>query len=130
MAAPPEVDFALVMERMRRLRARISHHDSARRFSALGVDVFLGDARLTGPHSLEVAGQRVEFARCVIATGSRPAEPRIPGLAELGFFTSETIFSLTELPPRLVVLGAGPIGCELAQEFRRLSSEVQFVSHC
>jgi pyruvate/2-oxoglutarate dehydrogenase complex dihydrolipoamide dehydrogenase (E3) component len=127
-AEPPTVDFAAVMERMRSLRARISEHDSARRFASLGVDVFLGDARFSGPSSLEVAGQRLEFRRAVIATGGRPAEPEIPGLAEAGYLTNETIFSLTELPRRLVVVGAGPIGCELAQAFRRFGSEVQLIN--
>ncbi|MBI1901527.1 MAG: mercuric reductase [Planctomycetia bacterium] len=123
-----EVDFAAVMERMRRLRARISHHDSAQRFSGLGVDVFLGDAKFTGPDSLEVNGRTLKFARAVIATGGRAAVPDLPGLAEAGYLTNETVFSLTELPRRLVVLGAGPIGCELAQCFRRLGSDVVLVN--
>jgi pyruvate/2-oxoglutarate dehydrogenase complex dihydrolipoamide dehydrogenase (E3) component len=129
LAPPPEVDFPAVMERMRRLRARISQHDSAERFSSLDVDVFLGDARLTGPHTLEVAGERLEFRRAVIATGGRPVKPSFPGLDEVGYLTNETVFSLTELPRRLVVVGAGPIGCELAQAFRRFGSEVQLVNH-
>jgi pyruvate/2-oxoglutarate dehydrogenase complex dihydrolipoamide dehydrogenase (E3) component len=126
-AAPPDVDFSAVMERMRRLRAGISHHDSAARFKSLGVDVYLGTAAFTGPRTIEVAGARLEFARAVIATGGRPAEPGIDGLGEMGYLTNETVFSLTALPRRLIVVGAGPIGCELAQAFRRFGSEVHLV---
>lgn len=118
------VDFAAVMERMRRLRAGISPHDSAVRFRNLGVDVFLGDARFTGAQTIEVVGQTLHFARACIATGARAAGPPIPGLTEVGFLTNETVFSLTELPRRLAVIGAGPIGCELAQAFARFGSEV------
>jgi pyruvate/2-oxoglutarate dehydrogenase complex dihydrolipoamide dehydrogenase (E3) component len=117
-------DFGAAMERMRRLRAGISIHDSARRFSSLGVDVFLGDGRFTGPETIEVAGKTLRFRRAVIATGARAALPPVPGLAEAGAFTNETIFNLTELPARLVVIGAGPIGCELAQSFARVGSRV------
>jgi pyruvate/2-oxoglutarate dehydrogenase complex dihydrolipoamide dehydrogenase (E3) component len=122
------VDFAGVMERMRRLRASIAHHDSARRASEAGVDVFLGQGVFVGSDELQVGDRRLRFARAVIATGSRPATPPIPGLAEAGFLTNETVFSLTELPKRLLVIGAGPIGCELAQAFRRFGSEVSIVS--
>ena len=119
-----EVDFPAVMERMRRLRARISAHDSARRFKDLGVDVFLGKGRFSGPDTVEVAGKRLRFKKAVIATGTRPVHPTIEGLAEAGFLTNETVFSLTEQPLRLAVIGGGPIGCELAQAFRRLGCEV------
>jgi pyruvate/2-oxoglutarate dehydrogenase complex dihydrolipoamide dehydrogenase (E3) component len=122
------VDFAGVMERMRRLRASIAHHDSAKRFSEAGVDVFLGQGVFVGPDQLQVGDRRLRFARAVIATGSRPATPPIPGLAEAGFLTNETVFSLAELPKRLLVIGAGPIGCELAQAFRRFGSEVSIIS--
>ncbi len=123
---PPgmEVDFPVVMERMRRLRARISVHDSARRFKDMGVDVFLGEGRFSGPDSLEVAGKALRFKKAVIATGTRPVHPTIEGLGEAGFLTNETVFCLTEQPRRLAVMGGGPIGCELAQAFRRLGSEV------
>jgi pyruvate/2-oxoglutarate dehydrogenase complex dihydrolipoamide dehydrogenase (E3) component len=123
---PPgaEVDFAAVMERMRRLRAGISPHDSAARFRDLGVDVFLGNACFTGPDAVEVGGQTLRFHRAVIATGARPARPPIPGLAETGYLTNEDVFTLTERPRRLAVLGAGPLGCELAQAFARLGSTV------
>ena len=121
------VDFAAIMERMRRLRAGISKHDSVRRFSELGIDVFLGSARFTAPDAVEVGGKTLNFARACIATGSRPLELPIPGLAEANFLTNETIFSLTELPQRLGVIGAGPIGCELAQSFARFGSDVTLV---
>jgi pyruvate/2-oxoglutarate dehydrogenase complex dihydrolipoamide dehydrogenase (E3) component len=122
------VDFAGVMRRMRRLRARISHHDSAQRFTDMGVDIYLASARFTGRDRLDVGGQELRFRRCVIATGGRPAAPSIQGLQETGYLTNESVFSLTELPRRLLVLGAGPIGCELAQAFRRFGSEVHLVN--
>jgi pyruvate/2-oxoglutarate dehydrogenase complex dihydrolipoamide dehydrogenase (E3) component len=117
-------EFPAVMERMRRLRARISHHDSAERFRSLGVDVFLGEARFSSRDTVEVGVKTLRFKRAVLATGARPVHPAIPGLAEAGYHTNETIFSLTELPARLAVIGGGPVGCELAQAFRRLGSEV------
>ena len=120
-------DFPGVMERMRRLRARISHHDSARRFSSLGVDVFLGEARFVGPDAVEAGGKRLRFSKAVIATGARAAVPSVEGLHEAGFRTNESVFSLTELPRRLLVFGAGPIGCEMAQAFRRFGSEVTII---
>ena len=120
-------DFGKVMERMRRLRANISPHDSARRFTELGVDVFLGAGRFTGPDTIEVGGQTLRFARAVIATGARAAAPPIPGLKDVPYLTNETLFSLTELPRRFGVIGAGPIGCEMAQSFARLGSEVFLV---
>lgn len=123
-----EVDFGAAMERMRRLRAGISRNDSAHRLAQLGVDVYFGDARLVAPDAVEVGGATLRFARAVIATGGRPSSPPVPGLAEAGYLTNETVFSLTELPRRLVVIGAGPIGCELTQAFRRLGSEVTVVS--
>ena len=119
-----EVDFPAVMERMRHLRARISDHDSAKRFKALGVDVFLGEGRFLGVDAVEVAGKNLKFKKAVIATGTRPVHPAIDGIAEVGFLTNETVFSLTERPRRLAVIGGGPIGCELAQAFRRLGCEV------
>jgi pyruvate/2-oxoglutarate dehydrogenase complex dihydrolipoamide dehydrogenase (E3) component len=121
------VDFPAVMERMRRLRADLSPHDSAARFRELGVDVFLGDARFTGRDTVEVGGQTLRFARAAIATGARAAAPAVPGLADVPYLTNETVFSLTSLPRRLVVLGAGPVGCELAQSFARFGSEVVLV---
>ncbi len=119
-----EVDFASVMERMRRLRSGIAAHDSAERFRKLGVDVFLGKARFVSPDAVQVGGHTLRFARAVIATGGRAAAPPIEGLAEAGYLTNETLFSLTELPPRLGVIGGGPIGCEMAQAFQRFGSQV------
>jgi pyruvate/2-oxoglutarate dehydrogenase complex dihydrolipoamide dehydrogenase (E3) component len=127
---PPgvEADFPAVMERMRRLRARISAHDSARRFSEeLGVDVFLGHGRFDGPDVIEVDGKALRFKRAVLATGARAVQPPVEGLADAGFLTNESVFSLTERPRRLAVLGGGPIGCELSQAFRRLGSEVSII---
>lgn len=123
------VDFPAVMERMRRLRAGIAAHDGARRFSDLGIDVFLGEARFSSPTEVEVAGQTLRFARAVVATGGRAYVPPIPGLEAAGFRTNETIFNLTELPRRLAIIGGGPIGCELAQAFARLGSEVTMVQN-
>ena len=120
-------DFGKVMERMRRLRADISPHDSAKRFTELGVDVFLGAGKFTGPDTIEVGGQTLRFAKAVIATGARAAAPPIPGLKDVPYLTNETLFSLTELPKRLGVIGAGPIGCEMAQSFARFGSEVFLV---
>jgi pyruvate/2-oxoglutarate dehydrogenase complex dihydrolipoamide dehydrogenase (E3) component len=126
-AVTEEGNFAQVMERMRELRARISKHDSAARFRDLGVDVFIGDGHFVAGDAVEVAGARLRFRRAVIATGTRAAAPPIPGLEEAGYFTNENIFSLTELPKRLGVIGAGPIGCELAQSFARFGSQVSLI---
>jgi pyruvate/2-oxoglutarate dehydrogenase complex dihydrolipoamide dehydrogenase (E3) component len=120
-------DFPEVMRRMRRLRAHISGHDSVRRFASMGVDVFLGEGRFTGPETVEVDGKRLRFSKAVIATGARADVPTVPGLSEAGFLTNETVFSLTGLPGRILVLGAGPIGCEMAQAFRRFGSEVTII---
>lgn len=128
VATPIEIDFAAVMQRMRRLRAGIAHHDSAKRFTESGIDVYLGDATFVSPREVEVGGQRLRFSRAVIATGARAAPLPIPGLAEAGFSTNESVFSSTSLPRRLGVIGAGPIGCELAQAFRRFGSEVTVIS--
>ena len=121
------VDFAAVMERMRRLRAGISPNDSVQRFRDLGIDVFLGQGRFSGSDTIEVADKRLRFARAVIATGARAIAPPIKGLAEAGYLTNETVFSLTELPRRLAVIGGGPIGCELAQTFARFGSMVTLI---
>jgi pyruvate/2-oxoglutarate dehydrogenase complex dihydrolipoamide dehydrogenase (E3) component len=121
-------DFGCAMERMRRLRATLSRHDSARRFrDELGVDVFFGQARFIGPDCIEVDGKQLLFAKAAVCTGGRPVAPDIPGLAEAGFLTSDTVFSLTELPRRLAVIGGGPIGCELAQSFARFGSRVSLI---
>jgi pyruvate/2-oxoglutarate dehydrogenase complex dihydrolipoamide dehydrogenase (E3) component len=121
-------DFGTAMERMRRLRADISRHDSARRFrDELGVDVFIGEGQFVGRDCLEVDGTKLFFKKAAICTGARAAVPPIPGLEESGYLTNETIFSLTELPRRLAVIGAGPIGCELAQAFARFGSHVTLI---
>lgn len=127
LACEPEISFSAAMERMRKLRAGISAHDSAERFRKLGVDVFIGHGRFVGSSVVEVDRQRLEFDRAVIATGARAAELPIPGLKEAGYYTNETIFTLTELPRRIAVIGAGPIGCELAQAFARFGSEVYLI---
>ena len=121
------VDFPKVMERMRRLRARISDNDSAQRFKSQGVDVFIGKATFTGRDRVEVGDRTLRFSKAVIATGARAAAPPIPGLEETGYLTNETVFSLTDLPKRLIVIGHGPIGCELAQAFARFGSEVHIL---
>lgn len=120
----PEVDFAAVMARMRQIRAGISHHDSAQRFRNLGIDVFLGSAQFESRSTISVNGQTLRFKKAVIATGARAARPEIKGLAAAGFLTNETVFALTQRPDRLAVIGGGPIGCELAQTFQRLGSQV------
>lgn len=118
------VDFAAVMERMRKLRSGISHHDSARRFTELGVDVYLGQGQFVDSNTIRVEDRDLKFKKAVIATGARAAVPPIPGINDIGYLTNETVFSLTELPRRLGVIGGGPIGAELAQTFARFGSEV------
>ncbi|MEK6195489.1 MAG: mercuric reductase, partial [Deltaproteobacteria bacterium] len=119
------VDFGYVMERMRRLRAQISPVDSAKRYSEqLGVDLFIGRGVFAGKNSIKVNGKTLTFSKAVIATGGTAAVPNIPGLAEVPFLTNNSIFNLTELPNRFGVIGAGPIGLELAQAFQRLGSKV------
>jgi pyruvate/2-oxoglutarate dehydrogenase complex dihydrolipoamide dehydrogenase (E3) component len=130
---PPGVtyDFGAVMARMRKLRARISHNDSVHRYRSLGVDVYIGNARFADTKTVEVAGpagnRTLKFAKAAICTGARASAPPIPGLVKTGYLTNETIFSLTELPSRLAVIGAGPIGCELAQAFARFGSQVYLI---
>jgi uncharacterized membrane protein YdjX (TVP38/TMEM64 family)/thioredoxin reductase len=124
VAEAVQVDFPAVMERMRKLRADISPHDSAARFAKLGVDVFLGEAQFTGPDTVQVGGTKLRFKRAVIATGARATQPPIPGLAEAGYLTNETVFGLTQRPARLAVIGGGPVGCEMAQALQRLGSQV------
>ena len=120
-----EADFPAVMARMRRVRLQISQNDSASRYrDQKGVDVFLGHGRFTASDTLEVEGKTLRFKKAVIATGARATYPPIAGLADVGFLTNETVFNLTERPRRLALIGAGPIGAELAQAFCRLGSEV------
>jgi pyruvate/2-oxoglutarate dehydrogenase complex dihydrolipoamide dehydrogenase (E3) component len=120
-----QADFPAVMERLRRIRAELSHHDSAQRFQEeLGVDVFLGSGAFVGDDRIQVGEHGLRFKKAVIATGARPRIPAIPGLDTVTYHTNETIFSLTTCPPVLAVIGAGPIGCELAQAFQNLGSQV------
>lgn len=119
-----QADFGAAMKRVRAKRAAISPNDSAARFRDLGVDVFLGEGRFTGPHAVEVAGATLRFHRALIATGARPASPAVPGLEEAGYLTNESVFSLQTLPGRLLVVGGGPVGCELGQAFARFGSQV------
>ena len=123
------VDFAAVMDRVRAVRADLSRNDSPARFrDEYGVDVFFGEAKFTGRDTLEVGGKTLRFRTAVIATGTRATVPDIPGLSDVEYLTNETVFSLTELPSRLLVIGGGPIGCELGQAFARLGSRVTLVA--
>jgi pyruvate/2-oxoglutarate dehydrogenase complex dihydrolipoamide dehydrogenase (E3) component len=123
------VDFSALMERMRRIRARTVRPVSAQRLTAAGVDVFLGGARFTGNDTLAVESTKVRFKKAVIATGSRPELPDVPGLVEADLLTNENVFDMTELPRRLLVVGGGPLGCELAQAFGRLGARTVIVQH-
>jgi pyruvate/2-oxoglutarate dehydrogenase complex dihydrolipoamide dehydrogenase (E3) component len=121
------VDFPAVMERMRRIRDRTVRPVSFERLAATGMDVFLGEAHFTGPDALTVDGAQVRFEKAIIATGSRPEMPSIPGLVDADYLTNENVFDLTGLPRRLLVVGGGPLGCELAQAFCRLGAETTIV---
>lgn len=123
-----EVDFPLAMKRMRRIRARASRVDSAPRIAAEGIDLFFGSARFIDAESIEVDGLRLRFRKALIATGSRSRLPTIIGLAEAGYLTSETLFELTELPPSLLVIGGGPLGCQVAQALCRFGCRT-IISH-
>ncbi len=118
------VDFPAVMERMRRLRAGISPHDSAQRFSEAGIDVFLGHGKFLDGETIEVDDRQLKFSRAVIATGARAVRLPIPGIDQVHPLNNESVFSLTQLPQRLIVIGGGPIGAEMAQAFARFGSEV------
>lgn len=122
-----EVDFAAAMERVRRIRSHLTGGASVRRLAAKGVDVFFGNVRFTGSDTLTVNEQTLRFGKALVSTGARPHIPVIPGLKEAGFLTNANVFNLTELPKRLLVIGGGPLGCELAQAFRRLGSSVTIV---
>ena len=120
-------DFGAMMSRMRRIRSELSPIDSAERFRGLGVDVFIGDGAFSDAKTISVAGAALRFRKAVIATGARAAAPKIPGLDSVRYLTNESIFDLTTLPPRMVIVGAGPIGCELAQCFARFGSQVTLI---
>ena len=121
------VDFTAAMENVRRVRARLARQISAKGLNAMGVDVFFGEASFTGQDSIAVDTALLRFKKALIATGGRTTAPSIPGLAAAGYLTNETIFDLTELPNRLLVIGGGPTGCELSQAFCRLGSHVTIV---
>ncbi len=124
----PQFVFERVFERMRGRRAKIAPNDSQERFESLGVDVFRGEARFLSPREVEVNGQKLRAQNFVIATGSRAVIPKIEGIDEVPYFTNETIFDeLKTKPESMIVLGGGPIGCELAQTFRRVGVQVTIV---
>lgn len=124
-----EVNFPKVMQRVQNIIKTIEPHDSVERFTQLGVKCVHGDAKILSPWEVEVNGQTLTARNIVIATGARPAVPDIPGLATLDYLTSDTVWDIRTLPERLLVVGAGPIGCELAQAFARLGSKVTLVTH-
>ncbi len=126
-AAARGLSFAAAMARVRAVRAAIARHDAVQRYTAAGVDVFLGTARFEDAHRIRVGESLLETCKTVICTGARAALPPVPGLAEAGARTNETIFDLETAPRRLAVLGAGPIGCELALAFARLGVEVHLL---
>lgn len=120
-----QANFAQVMERLRRVRAEISENDSARRIQEeYGVDIFFGRAVFSGADTITVGDQELQFRKAAIATGSSPVQLPIDGLEEAGYLTNETVFTLTDRPSRLAIIGGGYIGCELAQTFQRLGSQV------
>lgn len=121
------VEFPAIMKDLREKRATLAHHDSVERFTDLGVDVFLGEGHFSGKNTIEVEGTTLNFHRALIATGARAALPPIPGLEDVNPLTNETVFALTELPQSMVIVGAGPIGCEMAQAFARFGTHVTLV---
>ena len=122
--AEPLVDFAAVMARLNERRTILAPNDSAERLQSAGVDVFFGSASFVDPRTIAVNGRHLTFRRAVIATGGRPVAPDIPGLEKAGYLTNETVFDIAGQPRRLLVIGAGAIGCELAQAFALLGTEV------
>ena len=131
-SARAEFDFATVMERVQSVIRAVEPHDSIERYSALGVDVVEGSARIVSPWAVEITHkdgsiQRLSTRSMVIATGARPFVPPIPGIEEVGYLTSDTVWALRELPKRLIVLGGGPIGSELTQAFARFGAQVMQV---
>lgn len=120
-------DFAKVMQRVQRVVKQVEPHDSIERYTGLGVEVIQGEARITSPYSVQVNGNDLTTRGIVVATGARPFVPPIPGLEDLEYLTSENLWQLRELPSRLLVLGGGPIGCELSQAFARFGSQVTIV---
>lgn len=129
MPSEPPLDFEKVMERMRRIRTRVSEHHSIEKLSALGIHVFFGAARFESKNTLRIGDAQLRFRKALVATGARPRESEIPGLSQIGHQTSATIFDLERLPKRLAVIGGGPLGCEMAQAFCRLGSRVTIVQN-
>lgn len=123
----PEVDFAVAMQKVRAATAAVAPHDSVERYQRLGVDVRCGHALIRSPWCVEVDGEPVTTRAIVIAAGAEPIVPDLPGLAEAGYFTSDTLWQIESLPRHLAILGGGPIGCELAQAFARMGSHVSLV---
>ena len=123
-AAEPEIDFAAVRRHVREVIGAIAPHDSVERFTGLGVRVIEAEGRFTGPDELRAGDYRIRARRFVIATGSSPAVPPVPGLEDVPYLTNETLFDLAERPDHLIIIGGGPIGMEMAQAFRRLGAEV------
>ncbi|MEA3292819.1 MAG: FAD-dependent oxidoreductase, partial [Pseudomonadota bacterium] len=123
----PEFDFAAIMQRVQRVIGEVAPHDSVERYTGLGAEVIEGEARLLSPHSVEVNGRILTARGIIIAAGARPFIPPIEGIDEIDHLTSDNIWTLRELPERLLVLGGGPIGCELAQCFARFGSKVTIV---
>ncbi len=123
-SASAEFDFADIMERVQRVVKKVEPHDSVERFTALGVDVIQGEARIVSPYSVEVNGRTLTTRNIIVSTGARPFVPPIKGLSDLPYLTSDNLWEIRELPKRLLVLGGGPIGCELAQSFARFGSQV------
>ena len=123
------LDFGATMARMRWIRARVAVYHSAHELAALGVDLFFGAARFAGAHVLAVGDVRLSFRKALVATGARPCIPDIPGLEQVGYRTSATVFDMPSLPKRLAVMGGGPLGCELGQAFCRLGAHVTIVQN-
>src|ERR1700730_9517113 len=126
---PPRAEFGAVMERVRRMRSTSSAGDAVEVVEQTGAEVYLGHTRFTAPNIVDVDGRELRFRKAVIAAGSDPFVPPIDGLKTGEYLTNESVFSLTELPARLAVIGGGPLACELAQAFHRLGCEVGLVSH-
>jgi pyruvate/2-oxoglutarate dehydrogenase complex dihydrolipoamide dehydrogenase (E3) component len=128
-SSKPPTDFAAVMARVRRIRTRIAEYHSIERCRTRGIDVFFGDARFVGHNALLAGESPLFFRKAIVATGARPRSSNIPGLDQVGYLTSETIFDLGALPARLGVIGGGPLGCESAQAFCRLGSRVTILQN-
>ncbi len=123
-SASADFEFRDVMERVQKIVQTIEPHDSIERYSSLGVDCVTGDAKVTSPYTVEVNGQTITTPNIIIATGARPFVPPIEGIDKINYLTSDNVWDIRELPKRLIVLGGGPIGCELAQAFARHGSNV------